>query len=145
MLVSNTGLVLLSLASAVCACICDPLYSKIAAVICATSVCAFFYEALEIACIKYIVTDEQLIFKHGIFNQSTEYLELYRVVDYQQTRSLMQQILGIKTIYILSGDKTMPTLPIIGVKEETRLISEIRMRVEYNKKRKGIYEITNRY
>lgn len=32
----------------------------------------------------------------------------------------------------------------IGIKETDDVVSEIRMRVEFNKRRKGIYEITNR-
>ena len=32
----------------------------------------------------------------------------------------------------------------IGIKEADDVVSEIRMRVEFNKRRKGIYEITNR-
>lgn len=32
----------------------------------------------------------------------------------------------------------------IGIKAKVDIISEIRKRVEFNKKRKGIYEITNR-
>ena len=36
-----------------------------------------------------------------------------------------------------------PKLDIYGVKERLDVVRIIRERVEYNKKRKGIYEITN--
>lgn len=94
--------------------------------------------------IRYILTQEQLIFQHGIINHSTEYMELYRVVDYKQNRSLAQQLFGLKTVVIMSGDRTMPELDIIGVKDYENVVGVIRERVEFNKKRKGIYEITNR-
>ena len=94
---------------------------------------------------EYIITDEQLIFKHGIICHSTEYMELYRVIDYQQQQSLMQQIWHLKTVTILSGDRTMPELKMIGLKENVQIVDEIRIRVEYNKKRRGVYEITNRF
>ena len=94
---------------------------------------------------RYVVTDEQLIFLHGVFQRSTDYMELYRVVDYQQNRTFLQQLLGLKTITILSGDRNMNRLDIIGVRETENIVSEIRHRVEYNKRMKSIYEITNRF
>lgn len=41
-------------------------------------------------------------------------------------------------------DRTNPQLDIYGVKEKLDVVKIIRERVEYNKRRKGIYEITNR-
>ena len=39
----------------------------------------------------------------------------------------------------------MNRLDIIGVRETENIVSEIRNRVEYNKRMKSIYEITNRF
>ena len=103
------------------------------------------YQFVYLLRMKYIVTEEQLIFLHGVFQHSTDYMELYRVVDYQQNRSLLQQLLGLKTVTILSGDRNMMRLDIIGVREDESIVSEIRKRVEYNKRMKSIYEITNRF
>ena len=88
--------------------------------------------------LEYILTDEQLIVKSGVFSYSTEYLELYRVVDYLQRRSLIEQIVGLKTIVIISGDS------IIGVRNDMDFVPIIRDRVENCKKIRKIYEITNR-
>lgn len=93
----------------------------------------------------YRVTAEQLIVGHGIFSRSCDYIELYRVVDFHEHRSLFQQMFGLKTVSIYSGDRTNPRLEIIGLPQKTDLVSIIRERVEYNKQRKGVYEITNRY
>ena len=103
-----------------------------------------FYQFFWYMKLEYIITDEQIIFLHGVFYYTTDYMELYRVVDYQQTRSLIQQLTRIKTVTLLSGDRNMRALDIIGVKEQEDMIQEIRNRVESNKRRKGIYEITNR-
>jgi hypothetical protein len=65
-------------------------------------------------------------------------------VDYKQHRSLPQQIFGLKTVTIYSGDRNNSVVNMIGIKEADDVVSEIRMRVEFNKRRKGIYEITNR-
>lgn len=94
--------------------------------------------------LEYILTDEQLIVRSGVLSHSTEYLELYRVVDYQQRRSLIEQIVGLKTITIISGDRNTPYLDIIGVRNDVDFVPIIRDRVENCKKIRKIYEITNR-
>ena len=94
--------------------------------------------------LKYHITNEQLIVESGVFTHSQAYIELYRVVDYDEHRSFMQQLAGLKTVSIYSGDRTTPRLDIIGVKANDDIVAVVRERVEYNKLRKGIYEITNR-
>ena len=103
-----------------------------------------FYQVLYLSRIEYIVTGEQIIYLHGVLMHQTDYMELYRVVDYQQHRSLLQQLTGLKTITIMSGDRNLPSLDIIGVEAEEEVVQEIRIRVEYNKQMKHIHEITNR-
>ena len=70
--------------------------------------------------------------------------ELYRVVDFGERSNLLQQLCGLKTVSVYSGDRTTPRLDIIGVGINEKLVPIIRERVEQNKRRKGIYEITNR-
>lgn len=93
---------------------------------------------------EYIITEEQLIFLHGVFRYTTDYMELYRVVDYQQSQSPLQILTNVKTVTIMSGDRNMSVLHIIGLKKNEDAITVIRERVEFNKRRKSIYEITNR-
>ena len=71
-------------------------------------------------------------------------MELYRVVDFREHRSFLQQLTGLKTVSVYSGDRMPPKLDIRGVEYRTNLVDHIRERVETNKQRKGIYEITNR-
>ena len=102
------------------------------------------YQVLYIARMEYIITGDQLIILHGVISHSTDYMELYRVVDYQQHRSFFQQIMGMKTVVIYSGDRNTPVMNLIGMKEDIDVVGMIRERVEYNKQLKHIYEITNR-
>ena len=102
------------------------------------------YQVFYLVRMEYIVTDDQIIFLHGVLNHSTDYMELYRVIDYQQHRTLLQQLSGLKTVVIYSGDRNTPVMNIIGIKENVDIVGEIRKRVEYNKNLKHIYEITNR-
>ena len=93
--------------------------------------------------LEYIITNQQIIIRHGVINYSTDYVELYRVVDYQQQQTFWQQILGLKNIVIHSGDRTNPIVVFMGVREDYDVVSEIRNRVEFNKRRRGVYEFTN--
>ena len=102
------------------------------------------FQMIYLARMKYIVTDDQIIFLHGVISHSTDYMELYRVIDYKQHRSLMQQLTGLKTVVIFSGDRNTPVMQLIGMREKDDVVREIRRRVEYNKEVKHIYEITNR-
>ena len=102
------------------------------------------YLFIYIRRMEFIVTGEQLIHEHGVFVRDSDYIELYRVVDFKENRSFLQQLSGLKTVSVYSGDRSTPRLDIVGVKNETDLVTYIRERVEYNKQRKGIYEITNR-
>ena len=101
-------------------------------------------KAVSLFSIKYIITNEQIIYIHGVLNRETNYIELYRVVDYQETRTFLQWLFGLKNVIIFSMDKNIKVLYIIGMKKRQNIIATVRERVEYNKKRKGIYEITNR-
>ena len=93
----------------------------------------------------YRITDEQLIYEHGVITGAAIMLELYPgVVDFAEQSNLLQQLCGLKTVSVHSGDRTTPRLDIIGMDMNNDLVSVIRGRVELNKRRKGIYEITNR-
>ena len=107
-------------------------------------ICFMLYECLYLHKLRYIITSEQLIIQHGVLNRTSDYIALYRVVDFCENRSIMEQLFGLKTVGIFSGDRTNPQLDIYGVKEKLDVVKIIRERVEYNKRRKGIYEITNR-
>jgi len=102
------------------------------------------YGCLYLSKLRFIISSEQLITQHGIFQRSSDYIELYRIVDFSESRDIMEQLFGLKTVSIYSGDRTNPKLDIYGVKERLDVVAIIRERVEYNKRRKGIYEITNR-
>ncbi len=102
------------------------------------------YQLLYMKMTRFSITDEVIVYEHGVFCRSREYIELYRVVDFRESVSLMQQLTGLKTVTVYSGDRTTPKLVMPGMGVELSIVSSIRQRVEYNKRRKGIYEITNR-
>lgn len=102
------------------------------------------YTFIYIRSIEYRITDQQIIVEHGVFRRSTDYMELYRVIDFNEHRNIMQQICALKTITIYAGDRNMPVLNIVGVKNHLDIITELRARIIYSRELFKIYEVTNR-
>lgn len=103
------------------------------------------YKYVKLRRTVYTITGEQLKKAEGVVTRDNDYIELYRVIDFAERKNLLQQLFGLKTVTIMSGDKTTPKLCVQGVKEDFDLVAIIRERVEFTKIQKPIYEITNRY
>lgn len=94
---------------------------------------------------KWIITKDELIFRHGIFSRREEHLELYRVIDYSERQSFLQLIFNNKTVKVISGDASDPVLYIYGIDRKIPIINTLRDRVKIARKESGIFEVTNRY
>ena len=93
---------------------------------------------------SWTISKDKICQKHGVLSRQTDYIELYRVVDYRETQTFLQRLLGVKTVTIISTDKSDPEMLIKGVPAKTDLVDYTRKLVEQNKKQNHIYEITNR-
>lgn len=112
----------------------------------AGSSCLLLILAYRFAClrrIRYRISGEQLVSESGLLRRRTDYMELYRIVDFGEHQSLLQQLGGLKTVVILSTDRNTPRLDLIGIRRGNDIVAVIRERVESNKRKKGIYEIAN--
>ena len=101
------------------------------------------YRLVYLRQMVYTITGEQLVYEHGVFSRSRDYIELYRVVDFDEKRSFLQLLLGLKTIVVHSGDRTMPKLRMTGIREAADVVGCLRERVSYNRKRMNIHEFAN--
>lgn len=101
------------------------------------------YRFIYLCRIRYRIGTEQLVCEQGVLVRKVDYMELYRVVDFQEHQSLMQQLCCLKTVRIFSMDRNTPRLDLVGIRQKNDIIPLIWGRVEYNKRKKGIYEITN--
>ena len=101
------------------------------------------YRLIYLRQMVYTITGEQLVYEHGVFSRSRDYIELYRVVDFDEKRSFLQLLLGLKTIVVHSGDRTMPKLRMVGIWEAADVVGCLRERVSYNRKRMNIHEFAN--
>lgn len=121
----------------------DMPFGSTAAVLSALVLLILLYRYVYLRRIRYDITAEQLVCERGILIRKVDYMELYRIVDFQEKQSILQQLCGLKTVSILSMDRNTPRLDLLGMKRSDGIVTMIRERVEYNKRKKGIYEITN--
>lgn len=94
--------------------------------------------------VMWIITTDQICRTQGVLQNAVDYVELYRVVDYTESQTLLQRIMKIKTVTIISTDKTDCVMDIYGMDKSLNLVPKIRKRIEQCKKERRIYEITNR-
>lgn|SRR5574344_814114 len=93
--------------------------------------------------VVWIVGESTFCRIRGVFSRHTDYIELYRVVDYSESQTLLQKLWRVKTVCIISTDKSDSTMQMYGVKASLDIVRLIRNRVEKCKQEKRIYEITN--
>jgi membrane protein YdbS with pleckstrin-like domain len=98
---------------------------------------------ITLRCITYIIEMEQIIIKHGVFNRYTNYLELYRVYDYQKRQNIFESAFGLMNVVLLSRDVSHPKILFLGLTNNDDVIPLIRNRVEIEKRRKNIVEFNN--
>lgn len=94
--------------------------------------------------VVWIITDDTLCRIKGVFSRRTDYTELYRVVDYEESQTFFQKLLKIKSVRIISTDKSDSILEMYGIDVSLDVVKLVRNRVEKCKQEKRIYEITNR-
>lgn len=85
---------------------------------------------------RYHIGSEQLISRHGVLSRKTDYMEQYRIVDFVEHQNLMQQFCGLKTVRIFSMDRNTPRLDLVGIRHNFDVVTLIRERVEYNKRKR---------
>lgn len=101
------------------------------------------YQFIYLRSIKYHVSSQQLVTTYGVIHRERNYMELYRVVDFNEHQSLMQRICGLKTITIFSTDKNTPELKLIGIRDSLDVVGYLRPLVFYNRQRMRIHEFAN--
>lgn len=89
----------------------------------------------------YEVTSQRIRIKSGVFNQSIEEIELYRVKDTQMFRPFWMRLTGLATVRLETSDRSMPVLLIPAVHGGPSLREVIREQVEITRDRKRVREM----
>lgn len=101
------------------------------------------YKLWYLSTIRWTITAEQIVYTRGIFTREKDFIELYRVYDFNEVQTFIQRLLSVKTVVVISTDNTHPNLNMVGVNNCIDISDIIRERVETAKKTKKIYEVAN--
>ena len=105
---------------------------------------AIFFNYIKLLlCTSWVITEEQIRIDEGVFTKNINYMEMYRIVDYEEKQTIWQRIFHNTTLYIYSTDKSHPKLAITGIKKDQSIMQEIRDRVETQRKIKNVRELSN--
>ncbi|WP_299578026.1 PH domain-containing protein [uncultured Sunxiuqinia sp.] len=99
------------------------------------------YHMLRIQSIRYEITAEELQFHSGILSRKHEYIELYRVKDFQVQRPLIYRIFGLGNLLIYTSDKTTPVLKMAAIRNPRTIYKTLRDLVEQNRREKHVFEV----
>lgn len=89
---------------------------------------------LQTWCTNYKLTSQRLYIKTGVFSQTIEQTELYRIRDYTVKKPLKQRIFGLGTLEIISSDKTQPNIHLTAIKDPEGIADLLREGVELSRR-----------
>lgn len=89
----------------------------------------------------YELTSQRIRVTSGVFNQTIDEIELYRVKDTQMFRTWWMRLTGLGSILLETSDRTMPKLVIPAVSGAVELREMLRHQVELTRDRKRVREM----
>ena len=94
------------------------------------------YFGFPLSFTKYALTEDTVVRETGLLNLKEENVLLYRVLDIELLRPLVQRIFGCGTIVLHSSDQTSPELRILSVKNPKAVKEQVFQAVEEAKLRR---------
>jgi uncharacterized membrane protein YdbT with pleckstrin-like domain len=89
--------------------------------------------------IRIEIFEDRISMREGVFSLSKNFLELYRVKDYEVSQSFFMRIFNLMNVKLHTSDKTSPILDFTGI-PKSDVTEIIRNWVEIERKRKGVRE-----
>ncbi len=90
--------------------------------------------------VKYEIATDQIKYSRGIFQRRVDFLEMFRIKDFDQQQSLTMRILGIMHIRLMTSDISHPMLELKGI-PVSNITDVIRGLVEKARKENSVYAI----
>lgn len=92
----------------------------VALVVAMWGVAAFTYLYSRFS-VRYELTSQRLIHKHGLLVRTTDRVELIDVDDVAYTQGLVERMLNVGSIKLLSTDLSHPSLRMIGIENVSKV------------------------
>ena len=93
---------------------------------------------------RYAVVDDQLIVRHFSFTGIREdRTELYRIVDFSMTQSVLGVFCGFSNIKLLTTDRARQVIVLLAVRKGPKFLDVLRSETERCREAKGVREYTS--
>lgn len=89
---------------------------------------------------KWTITENKIIIEKGVLLKTTNETNLFRVIDFEEKQSILQNIFNNTNLLIYSSDKTDPKLVLFGIKKDEKLFEIIKERVSKQREINHIHE-----
>lgn len=89
----------------------------------------------------YELTSERLRITSGVFNQTVDEVELYRVKDTLMVRPWWMRIIGLSTIALETSDRSLPKIEIPALPQGQEFRELLRKQVEQQRDKKRVREL----
>ena len=113
----------------------------VAAVVAALALIQIVIRNLRLRAMQYVVTTQRVRVMSGLFSQSIQEIELFRVKDTYIHQWFIQRLFGLGTITILSGDAHNPRLVLHGIPHAIALRERVRAEVIALRQRYNVREM----
>jgi membrane protein YdbS with pleckstrin-like domain len=81
---------------------------------------------LRLRTTKYRLTDQRIMIERGVLSRALEEVDLRYVDDSGFSQSPLERLQGIGSVWIISSDKSMPRLQLVGIQDPRALRELIR-------------------
>lgn len=81
---------------------------------------------LRLRTTKYRLTDQRVMIERGVLSRALEEIDLRYIDDSGFSQSPLERLQGIGSVWILSSDKSMPRLQLVGIQDPRALRELIR-------------------
>ena len=98
------------------------------------------YRILYWSLVSYEISPEQIKYTRGILQRRIDFLEMYRIKDFDQRQSLIMNMLGIMHIRLMTSDISHPMLEMKGI-PTSNIADVLRALVEQSRKENRVYAI----
>ena len=98
------------------------------------------YTILYWKMVKYEINNQQIIYSRGIFNRKHDYLELFRIKDFERDQPLLMRMLNIMNFTLITSDQSHPVLIFRGI-PVSNIPIVIRELVQHARKNNRVFEI----
>lgn len=98
------------------------------------------FRYMKLKSISFELSEEQLVYRRGVLMSKTDFLELYRIKDFQLRRPFLHKLSGSMNIQLKTSDASHPSLELKGI-PHSNILDIMRLRVEQARVGKNVYEV----